>query len=438
MGFELTIAEGKGRGQRFEFDADDVTIGRGADNDVVLNDAGVSRNHARIRRQGAQWLLLDNGTANGTELNGGVIQGPAALRTGDRIGVGPIIFRFEAQREEPVRLPAAGATDGETRITAQPGAPRSEETRVSSLPVQGQAKTVAPKAGAGQGARNLVGAFTAMSPKARFAVVVGVVLFIGLVGAQIMKAGPQSRVKCPSVVGVDDQTADFSFGRGEVEVDCGASVSFGFNVPPKTRALFHYVATRVASPSELELKLNGKHLGWAPVASARGEPQVLSLPPEELSSDGKNIVQFVQGTRGKDYMVSKVRVELFAITVGDLKAAQVAYERGRRRLEERRVAPRNLYDAWKNFTNARRALEGLSPKPALYDEVAQLIRDAEKDLEKKCAQLLFTAQRFERYGQDERAQQTYHEVLLHFPGDDLSGCRKKAQENIVSQQVGEE
>ena len=45
MPFELTIAEGKGRGQRFEFEALDVTIGRGVENDVVLNDAGVSRNN---------------------------------------------------------------------------------------------------------------------------------------------------------------------------------------------------------------------------------------------------------------------------------------------------------------------------------------------------------------------------------------------------------
>ena len=35
MPFELTIAEGKGRGQRFEFAAADVTIGRCAENDVV-------------------------------------------------------------------------------------------------------------------------------------------------------------------------------------------------------------------------------------------------------------------------------------------------------------------------------------------------------------------------------------------------------------------
>ncbi|TMA17792.1 MAG: FHA domain-containing protein, partial [Deltaproteobacteria bacterium] len=90
MAFVPTIAEGKGRGQKFQFETDAVTIGRGAENDVVLNDAGVSRTHARIERQGAAWMLLDNGSANGTELNGAVIQKPIALRAGDRIGVGPV------------------------------------------------------------------------------------------------------------------------------------------------------------------------------------------------------------------------------------------------------------------------------------------------------------------------------------------------------------
>jgi hypothetical protein len=128
---------------------------------------------------------------------------------------------------------------------------------------------------------------------------------------------------------------------------------------------------------------------------------------------------------------------MLAITPGDLRAARQDYERGRRKLEERRIAPRNLFDAWKAFTNARRQMEGLNPRPPLYDEVAQLIKDCERDLEKECGKLIFTAARFEKYGQDDRAQQTYREVLLHFPGEEPSGCRKKAQENIVSAQAEE-
>src|SRR5437870_2477718 len=133
MPFLLTIADGKGRGQKFQFDATDVTIGRGAENAVVLNEAGVSRLHARIQKQGTQWMLLDNGSANGTELNGMTIGKPSPLRTGDKIGVGNILSGCGGQGDAR-----------ETRAAAAPQK-REQETRISSMPAQ-QPKAVAPRA----------------------------------------------------------------------------------------------------------------------------------------------------------------------------------------------------------------------------------------------------------------------------------------------------
>ena len=423
MGFVLTIAEGKGRGQKFQFDAESVTIGRGAENDVVLNDAGVSRTHARIERKSASWMLLDNGSANGTELNGAPLQKPSALRAGDRIGVGPVTFEFGADQD-----PAA------TRITTAP----ARETRISAMPAA-EARSIDPKAGAAahKTKGSAVAVWRQLPLYAKLPAVAGAALI--LVGvARVAVQGRESHgLACPEMVAVDDDTAGFSFGSGEVDVDCGGKVTFGFNAPPQTRVLFHYQPMRVATPSELELRVNGKHLAWAPVAGARGGDQVLTLPQDALSADGRNFVAFTESQKGKEWAVGKVRVEMLAITAGDLLAARQAYDRGRRKLEERRIAPRNLYDAWRAFTEARRQMEGLAQKPALYAEVAQLIKDAERDLDKECGRLLFSAARFERYGQEEKAQQTYREVLLHYPGEDPTGCRRKAQENIVSAQTAE-
>jgi hypothetical protein len=50
--------------------------------------------------------------------------------------------------------------------------------------------------------------------------------------------------------------------------------------------------------------------------------------------------------------------------------------------------------------------------------------------------MLFSATRSDHYGQQGRAQQIYREVLLHFPGEEPSGCRKKAQESILTTPVG--
>jgi pSer/pThr/pTyr-binding forkhead associated (FHA) protein len=49
---------------------DRITIGRTSNNDVVINDASVSRLHAYVRREGDKWLVADAGSKNGTRLAG--------------------------------------------------------------------------------------------------------------------------------------------------------------------------------------------------------------------------------------------------------------------------------------------------------------------------------------------------------------------------------
>jgi len=49
---------------------DELTIGRAEDNDLELLDPKVSRHHARIARQGTQYVVTDLGSANGTLVDG--------------------------------------------------------------------------------------------------------------------------------------------------------------------------------------------------------------------------------------------------------------------------------------------------------------------------------------------------------------------------------
>ena len=55
--------------KEYVFERDVVTIGAMEDNDLVLDDDTVSRNHCRITREGDQYLLIDNGSTNGTFIN---------------------------------------------------------------------------------------------------------------------------------------------------------------------------------------------------------------------------------------------------------------------------------------------------------------------------------------------------------------------------------
>jgi len=79
-----------------EFPLEAITmIGRLPECDVTLNDASVSRKHARITRQGDRWTVEDLGSTNGMRING-VQVGHSELRDGDRLDLGGVKLTFAA------------------------------------------------------------------------------------------------------------------------------------------------------------------------------------------------------------------------------------------------------------------------------------------------------------------------------------------------------
>ena len=65
-----------------------VTLGRSLDSDLVIQDRRVSRRHCRIEsEEGGRWVLLDEGSQNGTRVNG-ILVSRQLLCAGDRIQVG--------------------------------------------------------------------------------------------------------------------------------------------------------------------------------------------------------------------------------------------------------------------------------------------------------------------------------------------------------------
>lgn len=91
------------------FPEDNVTIGREKDNTVSINHLAVSRHHARIDRRGADFVITDLQSTNGTLVN----EEPVVVRKltdGDRIDVGKHQILFlredlpEETRDEPQAL----------------------------------------------------------------------------------------------------------------------------------------------------------------------------------------------------------------------------------------------------------------------------------------------------------------------------------------------
>ncbi len=73
----------------------ETDIGRTPTNAVVISDATVSRQHARIRLQDDQFMLFDLGSANGTFVNGQKVEQPRPLSDGDVVRFGEVEMVFK-------------------------------------------------------------------------------------------------------------------------------------------------------------------------------------------------------------------------------------------------------------------------------------------------------------------------------------------------------
>jgi diguanylate cyclase (GGDEF)-like protein len=72
-----------------------VSIGRGSDVDLRLQDNGVSRRHVSIdRHEDGSYVLSDLGSTNGTFVGLDLVDGTRTLRDGDKIFLGDTVLRF--------------------------------------------------------------------------------------------------------------------------------------------------------------------------------------------------------------------------------------------------------------------------------------------------------------------------------------------------------
>lgn len=73
-----------------------IDIGRGADNDLVLTDFSISRQHCRIEQDGEILMLIDLGSRNGTMVNGRKVIS-RQIKPGDEIVLGRFPLRVETK-----------------------------------------------------------------------------------------------------------------------------------------------------------------------------------------------------------------------------------------------------------------------------------------------------------------------------------------------------
>jgi pSer/pThr/pTyr-binding forkhead associated (FHA) protein len=119
------INEGPQKGTKFEIHSALTNVGRGAHNDVVLNDESVSDSHGKIQKREGGWFIVDQDSTNGTYVGGRRVQGELRVEGAPDIRFGGIKMTFRP-------LVAAGDASGGTRaiaavpadLTKKPAAPK--------------------------------------------------------------------------------------------------------------------------------------------------------------------------------------------------------------------------------------------------------------------------------------------------------------------------
>jgi len=81
-------------GREHRLTGETITIGRAVENDIVITSKRISREHARVRREGSRVMLEDLNSTNGTFLNEERVLAPAVLHDEDQIKIGDVVLLF--------------------------------------------------------------------------------------------------------------------------------------------------------------------------------------------------------------------------------------------------------------------------------------------------------------------------------------------------------
>jgi hypothetical protein len=101
MAVTIHILEGESgqTGQELSLAKTTILIGRGDDQDVRLTNDSVSRRHCVIEKRDGQWRIIDEGSHNGTYVNGQKVIQTRAIRHEDVIEIGEVMFRVGLDRQ---------------------------------------------------------------------------------------------------------------------------------------------------------------------------------------------------------------------------------------------------------------------------------------------------------------------------------------------------
>lgn len=413
-GFVLTVVDGQSAGREYHFEQE-ATAGRVDSNDVILVDPGVSREHVRVHGRRGVYLVEDQGSSNGTRLNGELIEGPEVLRDGDYVGVGHATLQFS-------NLEMSGAGDVTVRMRlSEKQARRLDHPAASRVSSKEQLKAlVATPRGKG------------------IAIGGGLALLLMVAGLAKQCSGGKHKDGAgvpeysATPVDYDEYQArgylDWAFGYGPFNRNYRDKVVFRYVKPPqKLRVTLQYAAWGIDDPEEVVILVNGKRVGTVPPTrkihlgkSVRYKYEYglrLEIDPK-LLKDGKNLITFDNtrnGRHGTDmWEVSYVKLRETAIPSPNLAKAKECYYHARTAYEQRNVDPANLQKAISAYECVRDYLEELPSRPPMYEEARKEASRINRELSKLFRSAVFDAQQHYRYQEVAKARSRLQETMLYF------------------------
>jgi pSer/pThr/pTyr-binding forkhead associated (FHA) protein len=99
---------GPTNGQKFDIRVPLAHIGRGAHNDIAINDDSVSESHAKIQRRENGWFLTDLGSTNGTYVGGSRFSGERKLDGTSELRFGGVKMSFQVAEAADATTPPVG------------------------------------------------------------------------------------------------------------------------------------------------------------------------------------------------------------------------------------------------------------------------------------------------------------------------------------------
>lgn len=138
----ITVPDNKPQPYRFALDRESVSLGRGSENDIVVDCGSISIRHAVMERIKGGYQLRDLGSTNGTKLDGKASE-IVSLFDSAPVHIGDVVFGFTLTPEEQAELAAEGRaespiTEEEELEEPRPKrAPRPPQPAVSQPPSGG-------------------------------------------------------------------------------------------------------------------------------------------------------------------------------------------------------------------------------------------------------------------------------------------------------------